>query len=92
MEYPSETADAFGVAPIRMDEPYGIIAANNPVNKIDPLELEGIEGAYPFMDNYDPYTTVGSTGSIDASYTVLGTTTSMSGQNDSYSPTAIGGA
>ena len=64
---------------------------NNPVNKRDPLGLEGIEGAYPFMNNYDAYSTVGYTGSVDASATVLGRT--FSTDENGYSlTTALGGS
>jgi hypothetical protein len=58
------SVDAVGFTPIGQDEPYRIIVQNNPVNKIDPLGLEGltstdVQGNYdkegdPFFNNYDP--------------------------------------
>lgn len=46
MEYPSETTDAIGFEPFRLDEPYGIIVQNNPVNKVDPFGLEASDHNY----------------------------------------------
>jgi hypothetical protein len=56
-EYPSETADALGFAPIGLDMPYGIIVQNNPVNKIDPLGLIWVTTGYnyPATTNYLQY-------------------------------------
>jgi hypothetical protein len=45
-EYPSETTDTLGFAPVGWDEPYGIIVANSPVNRSDPLGLYGLGSDY----------------------------------------------
>jgi hypothetical protein len=71
MEYPSETTDAIGCEPVRLDEPYRIIVQNNPVNLVDPVGYSGIDASATVLgrtfstdeNGYSPTTMLG--GSVD---------------------------
>jgi hypothetical protein len=87
MEYPSETTDAIGFEPFRLDEPYGIIVQNNPVNKRDPRGLEGL--GWPGTEDTPYGLTPGQDFNVNFSATGANNTYNIVGTDPGYSGETI---